>query len=98
MYKYTDAGIMFKEEKNMKNMKKFAALTLCAAMTTAMLGGVTVFANDSGIDGVDDLPGKKIGVQLGTTGDLYASDYEGDEELSLIHISTYSYSSKCKQK
>lgn len=63
----------------MKNMKKFAALTLCAAMTTAMLGGVTVFANDSGIDGVDDLPGKKIGVQLGTTGDLYASDYEGDE-------------------
>lgn len=26
--------------------------------------------------GVDDLPGKTIGVQLGTTGDIYASDYE----------------------
>lgn len=29
-----------------------------------------------------DLPGKKIGVQLGTTGDIYASDYE--EEGSVI--------------
>lgn len=27
---------------------------------------------------VDDLNGKKIGVQIGTTGDIYASDYEGD--------------------
>lgn len=26
----------------------------------------------------DDLPGKKIGVQLGTTGDIYASDYEAE--------------------
>lgn len=31
---------------------------------------------------VDDLPGKTIGVQLGTTGDIYASDYE--EEGSTI--------------
>ncbi len=29
------------------------------------------------IKGVDDLTGKKIGVQLGTTGDIYASDIEG---------------------
>lgn len=28
---------------------------------------------------VDDLEGKNIGVQIGTTGDIYASDYEGDE-------------------
>lgn len=27
---------------------------------------------------VDDLPGKIIGVQLGTTGDIYASDYEAE--------------------
>lgn len=27
---------------------------------------------------VDDLPGKVIGVQLGTTGDIYASDYEAE--------------------
>ena len=26
----------------------------------------------------DDLPGKRIGVQLGTTGDIYVSDYESD--------------------
>lgn len=28
---------------------------------------------------VDDLEGARIGVQLGTTGDIYASDYEGDD-------------------
>lgn len=28
---------------------------------------------------VDDLEGKNIGVQIGTTGDIYASDYEGDK-------------------
>ena len=28
---------------------------------------------------IDDLEGKSIGVQLGTTGDIYASDYEGDK-------------------
>lgn len=27
---------------------------------------------------VDDLPGARIGVQLGTTGDIYASDYEAE--------------------
>ncbi|MBQ3601684.1 MAG: ABC transporter substrate-binding protein/permease [Lachnospiraceae bacterium] len=31
------------------------------------------------VSSVDDLKGKKIGVQLGTTGDLYASDYENDD-------------------
>jgi len=30
----------------------------------------------------DDLTGKVIGVQLGTTGDLYASDYVADAEIS----------------
>lgn len=33
---------------------------------------------------VDDLEGKKIGVQIGTTGDIYASDYEGDEAGTVI--------------
>lgn len=31
------------------------------------------------IETVDDLEGSKIGVQLGTVADIYASDYEGDE-------------------
>ena len=30
------------------------------------------------ISGVDDIVGKKIGVQLGTIGDIYVSDYEND--------------------
>ena len=41
-----------------------AALTACGSVPAN-----TVFS-------VDDLCGKKIGVQLGTTGDIYASDYE----------------------
>lgn len=39
---------------------------------------------DKGIQGVDDLPGKNIGVQIGTTGDTYASDYEDDEAGSKV--------------
>ena len=57
-------------------MKKFAALLMAVCMTAGLVacGGVaenTVFS-------VDDLPGKTIGVQLGTTGDIYASDYEAE--------------------
>jgi len=57
-------------------MKKLTALLMavCMAATLAACGGVaenTVFS-------VDDLPGKTIGVQLGTTGDIYASDYEAE--------------------
>lgn len=37
---------------------------------------VIIVKNDSDITGPDDLEGKAIGVQLGTTGDIYASDYE----------------------
>ena len=36
-------------------------------------------AKKNEITGVEDLPGRKIGVQMGTTGDTYAKDYEGDE-------------------
>ena len=39
-------------------------------------------AAEGAVTSIDDLPGKKIGVQLGTTGDIYASDYE--EEGSTI--------------
>lgn len=35
---------------------------------------VVITASDSGISGVADLAGKKVGVQTGTTGDIYASD------------------------
>ena len=39
---------------------------------------VIIVKEDSEIAGPDDLKGKHIGVQLGTTGDIYASDYEAD--------------------
>lgn len=37
---------------------------------------------DSDIATLDDLAGKKIGVQLGTTGDIYASDDYGEENVT----------------
>lgn len=43
---------------------------------------VIIVSENSKVAGIDDLPGAKIGVQLGTTGDIYASDYE--EEGSTI--------------
>lgn len=55
----------------MKNMKKFAAVVLSASMAVSMAAPVM-----AAVESKDDLPGKKIGVQLGTTGDLEASKYE----------------------
>ncbi|MBQ6364088.1 MAG: basic amino acid ABC transporter substrate-binding protein [Lachnospiraceae bacterium] len=40
-----------------------------------------VVPEDSDIASVDDLEGKKIGVQLGTTGDIYCSDDYGEENV-----------------
>ena len=40
-----------------------------------------IVSSDSEIAGPDDLAGKKIGVQQGTTGDLYATDDFGDENI-----------------
>lgn len=48
--------------------------------TYATAAQVIIVKEDSAIAGPDDLVGKKIGVQLGTTGDIYAEDIE-DAEL-----------------
>lgn len=67
----------------MKNMKKFLSMTLAGVMTLAV--AVPAFAEEGTIASVDDLSGKIIGVQLGTTGDIYATDeYEGDEAGSQV--------------
>ncbi|MGL6199981.1 MAG: basic amino acid ABC transporter substrate-binding protein [Lachnospiraceae bacterium] len=42
---------------------------------------IIVAEGNADIQGPDDLKGKKIGVQLGTTGDIYASDDYGDENI-----------------
>lgn len=46
--------------------------------TYAKASQVIIVTEDSEIATPDDLKGKYIGVQLGTTGDLYATDYEAD--------------------
>lgn len=53
-------------------MKKFTAGLIAVAMSVTMLAGCGVPANT--VHSVDDLEGKTIGVQLGTTGDIYAED------------------------
>lgn len=56
-------------------MKKF----MTAMLTVCMIAGLTACGSSApanSVNAVDDLPGKTIGVQLGTTGDIYASDYE----------------------
>lgn len=57
----------------MKILSRISALVLALALV-ASLCSCNVAPNS--VFSVDDLPGKKIGVQLGTTGDTYASDYE----------------------
>ncbi len=56
-------------------MKKLIAVVLMLCTTVSLAGcGKSVPANQ--VFSIDDLPGKTIGVQLGTTGDIYAADYE----------------------
>lgn len=60
----------------MKKMKKVTALLLAAVTVMSIAGcGKKVPANK--VFSVADLDGKTIGVQLGTTGDIYATDIEG---------------------
>ncbi len=55
--------------------KKLISIMLVSAMAAAMAGcGSSVPANS--VNSKDDLPGKTIGVQLGTTGDEDATSYE----------------------
>ncbi len=61
----------------MKTTKTILATLLAALMLLALTAcGAKVPANT--VSSLDDLPGKTIGVQLGTTGDIYASDYEAE--------------------
>ena len=60
----------------MKTLKKAAALVMAVCMTAAL--AACGKAAENTVFSVDDLPGKTIGVQLGTTGDIYASDYDAE--------------------
>ena len=52
--------------------KKLAVLLAAATLSLCACGSSSIPANK--VNSIDDLEGKKIGVQLGTTGDIYASD------------------------
>lgn len=76
---------MYKEENVMKNMKKIAASVLAVCMAASLMACGSEAAPAAGetaaentVKSLEDLPGKTIGVQLGTTGDIYASDYEAE--------------------
>ena len=65
----------------MKNWKRLAALLLTGAMLTGIVG-CGVPANT--VHAPEDMAGKKIGVQLGTTGDTLVTDeFEGDSSTTV---------------
>lgn len=63
----------------MHKLLKIGAAALAGLMVAAAVAGCSKPAPNT-VFSIDDLPGKTIGVQLGTTGDIYASDYEEPEE------------------
>lgn len=71
---------------NITKRRMFPAL-LTILLFATLLAGCAGKQSDAGqndasqkeITCAADLEGARIGVQLGTTGDIYVSDYEGDE-------------------
>ena len=63
-------------------MKRLVAAALTVCMMAALTACGSVPANT--VFSVDDLCGKKIGVQLGTTGDVYATDDFGDDLVTSL--------------
>lgn len=61
-----------------------ALLSLCLAALIGCGGTQKRETKQKSITGVSDLTGAKIGVQIGTTGDIYVSDYEGDEAGTIV--------------
>lgn len=66
-------------------MKKLLSIILAAMLAIGILSGCAATGNKTDdetkgktVASKDDLAGATIGVQLGTTGDIYASDYEED--------------------
>ncbi len=66
----------------MKKFLKVTAILMALVLVFAVSGcGKNEVKNaeaPAAVASKADLPGKKIGVQLGTTGDIYASDYEAE--------------------
>ncbi len=74
-----------------KQTKRICFLILCCVSLAFALCACDQGKESSGdetlplkVNNVDELTGSKIGVQLGTTGDIYVSDYEGDDAGTII--------------
>lgn len=79
-----------------KKNRKRAVIYICVAiLLIAGIAGICFYRNRAEkkkaeevkknmITSVEDLPGKKIGVQLGTTGDIYSGDYEKDGSGTVV--------------
>ena len=66
-----------KKGENMKKKIKIAVFMMFCIF--AFTGCTNSSDKSKKVESVEDITGAKIGVQLGTTGDIYASDYEGDD-------------------
>lgn len=70
---------------NTKHMRRVRFLLVCSLLFTTLFSSLMLTScgekkvPENTVFSVDDLEGSRIGVQLGTTGDIYVSDYEGDE-------------------
>ena len=65
--------------------KKLLLLTMLFVMVFALAGcGKKSEVGASDVHSVDDLEGSTIGVQQGTTGEIYVSDYEGDDAGTVV--------------
>lgn len=73
---------------NKMKQKIFCLLLICALSAGITACGQTNQADtetkETAVTSADDLPGKRIGVQLGTVGDLYVSDYEADGSGTVV--------------
>lgn len=63
---------------SIKNVFQLLQLMLLMFPILVILSGCGRHSLENRVFSVDDLSGKTIGVQLGTTGDIYVSDYESD--------------------
>ena len=66
-----------KKGENMKKKIKIAVFMMFCIF--AFTGCTNSSDKSKKVESVEDITGAKIGVQLGTTGDIYASDYEVDD-------------------
>lgn len=69
--------------------KRLLCLLMLLCLTCLAFAGCADKKNEQTTSGykvnnVSELEGKVIGVQLGTTGDLYATDYEGDDAGTVV--------------